>query len=201
MPALVHRIAFTLRIALKRLAYEGCGRDRWQQPDHVVSALGLAPGMSIADLGSGLGYFTFRFASAAGESGVVYAVDTDADLRQLIAERAQQRGIRNIWTIEASENDPGLREPVDLIFLSNVYHHLPRPRDYFGHVIRCLRPGGRVAILEAKPSGLLRFLGHATPPDEIRTEMEAAGYHLVSTRADLARQSLQVFAPYPGERP
>jgi len=94
----VHQLARTLRIALKRLAFEGIGRDGWQKPDLVLSRLSLIPGMRVADLGSGLGYFTFRLAAAVGGSGVVYAVDTDAELREEIGKQARARGLRNIRT-------------------------------------------------------------------------------------------------------
>jgi predicted methyltransferase len=64
-----------LRVALKRFAVSGPGRDHWQHPDRVAGALGLHPGDRAADLGSGGGYFTYRLARAVGPSGAVYAVD------------------------------------------------------------------------------------------------------------------------------
>ena len=62
---------------LKRSAYDGFGRDGWQQPDRVIEALALEPGARVADLGAGGGYFTFRLADATGPDGLVYAVDVD----------------------------------------------------------------------------------------------------------------------------
>src|SRR5215218_8079306 len=81
------------RIAGKRFAYSGFGRDRWQQPDRVVAELGLGPGDRVADLGAGGGYFTFRLARAVGPSGVVYAVDTDRDMPAALAARAVKQGL------------------------------------------------------------------------------------------------------------
>jgi SAM-dependent methyltransferase len=90
--------------------------------------------------------------------------------------------------------DPGLAaDSVDLIFLANVFHHLPKPDVYFAGARRVLRPGGRVAIIEVAEDGFPR--GHATSPEEIAEQMAAAGYALVEQHPFLDRQSFQVFAP------
>src|SRR5262249_8042116 len=70
---------------MKRFAYEGFLRDRWQHPERVIASLGLQPGAAVADLGSGGGYFTFRLARAVGPTGKVYAADVDQDLNDYIA--------------------------------------------------------------------------------------------------------------------
>src|SRR3990172_9550282 len=90
---------------LKRCAYEGWGRDEWQQPERVVEALGLEPGARVADLGSGGGYFTFRLARAVGPTGKVYAVDVDEDLNAYVAERAREEGHANVETVLAEYTD------------------------------------------------------------------------------------------------
>ena len=81
---------------LKRLAYEEPGRDRWQQPERVVESLGLEPGTSVADIGSGGGYFAFRLAAAVGTSGRVYAVDLDDGLRDRTRRGRRRRREREI---------------------------------------------------------------------------------------------------------
>src|SRR5262245_53792485 len=75
-------------VTLKRLAYEGFGRDRWQQPDKVIESLSIADGGRVADLGCGGGYFTFRLARAVGSGGKVYAVDVDADMTEYVSKEA-----------------------------------------------------------------------------------------------------------------
>src|SRR4030095_12939357 len=100
MPS-VDRIAATMVLALfcagctslKRWAYEGWGRDRWQQPDGVIEALRLRPGDRVADLGSGGGYFTFRLAKAVGPTGHVYAVDVDEGVDDYIVGTVQHGGV------------------------------------------------------------------------------------------------------------
>ena len=175
----------------KRVMYEGFGRDEWQQPDRVVSDLALAPGASVADLGSGGGYFTFRLARAVGPSGRVYAVDVDRGMNEHVAGAADEQGLANVTTVLAAADDPRLPEPVDLVFTSNTYHHLENSAAYFRAVReRHLAPGGRVAIVEYRPD----VTGHSTARETIVQEMTAAGFRLVKAFDYLERQHFLVFA-------
>ena len=70
-------LAFAGCTTLKRYAYEGFNRDKWQKPEEVIRALRIQPGQVVADLGSGSGYFTFRLARAVDPGGKVYAVDVE----------------------------------------------------------------------------------------------------------------------------
>jgi predicted methyltransferase len=176
--------------ALKRCAYEGFGRDRWQQPDRVVADLALAPGARVADLGAGGGYFTFRLARAVGPSGVVYAADVDPDMVEYLAEQAAKQGQGNIHPVLAATADPRLPERVNLVFTSNTYHHLERRVVYFGALReRALAPGGRVAIVEFRPE----VTSHATARETIEQEMTAAGFRLEKSFDYLERQHFLVF--------
>jgi arsenite methyltransferase len=183
------------RAAIKRRLYEGFGRDRWQHADEVVGALGLGSGASVADLGAGGGYFTFRLADAVGPTGRVYAVDVDDDLQAYVAAEARSRGATNVETIRGDANDPRLPVPVDLLFSSDAYHHLANRTAYFAGARRYLRPGGRAAIIDHVPQGLFAgWLGHGTAGEVIRREMEEAGFRL-TTDLDLLRptQNFLVF--------
>ena len=137
---------------LKRAMYEPGDRDGWQQPERVILSLGLSGGERIADLGSGGGYFSFRFARAVGPKGVVYAVDVDAGMNDLVLADALEQGLMNVVTVLAADDDPRLPEPVDWLFTSNTYHHLDDRPAYYTRVRESyLRPGGRVAILDFSP--------------------------------------------------
>ena len=183
----------SLGVALKRFLYEGIGRDKWQRPDRVMDVLGLKPGNDVADLGSGAGYFTFRLARAVSPGGDVFAVDTDQELLRAISRRAAQDGLHNIETV-ASDDGLVLPHPVDLIFLSNVYHHLPEQTRYFADARAVLKPRGRVAIIESRPVGLLAgVFGHATDPALIRKAMAGAGYELETSHDFVDRHSFQIF--------
>ena len=175
---------------LKRLVYETPGRDTWAQPDRVVDALGLVEGQSVADIGSGGGYFTFRLAEAVGETGRVYAVDVDSAMLAYVAAQAEARELPQIETVNAPKDGPGLGAgAVDLIFLSNVFHHLPEQDRYFTVARDTLRPGGRVAIIEAQSR-----IPHFAKPEEIDAAMQAAGFELVETPDFLERQAFRIYA-------
>lgn len=181
---------------LKRLAYEGLGRDDWQQPERVINTLGIQPGEDIADLGAGGGYFTFRLAEATGSSGTVYAADLDRGMVDYLNQRAQEDGYKNIKAILSESDDPLLpQQGVDLIFSCNTYHHLKKRVDYFTNMSKYLRDGGRVAIIDfAGKTWVQRLLGHITPVEIIKFEMEAAGYRLKDEHDFLSKQGFLVFS-------
>lgn len=182
--------------ALKRYAYEGFGRDGWQKPDEVVAALALRAGDRVADLGSGGGYFTLRFSRAVGPAGKVHAVEVDRDMLEDFAERAKRDGYQNIEPILARYDDPLLPEPgVDLIFTSNVYHHIEDRVKYFANAARYLRPGGRVAIVDFDGRHwTASFFGHYTPVEVVKKEMQEAGYRLEREFDFLDRQAFLVYS-------
>lgn len=182
---------------LKQCAYAGINRDEWQQPQKVIAALKIQPGASVADLGSGGGYFTFRLAEAVGPSGKVYAVDIDRDMVDLIAERATKEERSNVEVILARPEDPSLpKAGVDLIFTSNTYHHIEDRVAYFANLRKYLRRNGRVAIIEFDRRGWLEgLLRHYTPSEFIKREMEQAGYMLQQEFDFLNRQSFLIFVP------
>jgi tRNA A58 N-methylase Trm61 len=162
---------------LRRLGYGGFGRDSWQQPDRVVESLALSPGAHVADLGAGGGYFTWRLATAVGGSGRVYAIDVDPDMTSHLAEQSGDKGYPNVQPILAEFDDPLIPEAgVDLIFTCNTYHHLEAREEYFRGAAK-----------------FQRLFPHFTAPEEIRAEMEAAGYQRVAAFDFLGRQSFQVF--------
>jgi ubiquinone/menaquinone biosynthesis C-methylase UbiE len=185
------------RAWLKRAAYSGFGRDRWQHPTEVISALQIQPGACIAEIGSGGGYFTFRLAAAVGRSGKVYAVDVDPDLVDDVAAGARQRAIDNIEPVLADAADPHLQaSSIDLVFTSNAYHHLSDRAGYFRRLRRCLKPDGHVAIIDSNGAGWFHALfGHWTPAGVIESEMRTAGYRLEQAHSIVPEQNFLIFAP------
>jgi arsenite methyltransferase len=181
--------------SLSRAFMNASWRDRWQKPEAVIQSLSLKPGDHVADLGAGGGYFTFRLADAVGPGGKVYAVDIHAGNLTYIARRAKERGYTNIETVLAQYDDPSLPEhSIDLIFTCNVYHHLEDRSDYFKSAAVSLRPGGRVVIIDLNGNSWIhRLFGHWTAEETSRSEMEAAGYSLMSEFDFLSRQTFQVF--------
>jgi len=183
--------------AWKRFQYEGFGRDSWQKPDEVIALLGLGEGDRVADIGAGGGYFTFRFADAVGASGRVYAVDVDDTLIAYLEERVADEGHVNISVVRGEFEDPKLPDgEIDLVFLTNTYHHIEGRPDYFRRVLTDLAPNGRVAIVELdERSWFPRVSGHFSAADQILAEMGEAGYRLDARHDVLDRQSFLIFEP------
>ncbi len=199
------RIALTLWVCLvvssgcgelKRFGYEGFDRDRWQHPDRVIASLDLDPGDRVADLGAGGGYFSFRLADAVGPSGVVYAVDVDSDMTELLTRRVADGGYENVEVILAELHDPLLPDgKIDLLFTSNTYHHIQDRVAYFTNLRRDLKPDGRVAVIELNGSSwFARTFGHETALETIVEEMVEAGYRLDRHFDFLERQHFAIFS-------
>jgi ubiquinone/menaquinone biosynthesis C-methylase UbiE len=171
-------------------------RDAWQKPKEVVEKLAIVPGSRVADLGAGGGYFTWYLAGAAGPEGTVYAVDIDETGLSIIKKEMHARGIRNVIPIHGEPDDAKLPRPVDLVFSCDTYHHMKDRVDYFKSLARSLNANGRVAILDFHPHGFFSgILGHGTAAEEVRREMEAAGYRRIDDFDIVERQHFQVFSP------
>jgi len=180
--------------SFKVWAYQGGDRGEWQKPLAVVASLQLHKGDSVADLGAGGGYFTFRLADEVGPIGKVYAVDVDSDMIAYLKEQVAAQDRKNIEVVRGRYDDPMLPEKVDLIFTSNTYHHIDDPTEYFRDARKYLRPGGRVAILDLNDKTWFPYLfGHYTPAAVIEKEMAKAGYMLEVKLDFVDRQSFQVF--------
>lgn len=170
-------------------------RDVWQKPQGVVEKLSIARGARVADLGAGGGYFTWHLAKAVGARGTVYAVDTKESSINMIIKEMVARGTPNVRPVRAEPHDPRLPEPVDLVFSCDGYHDMNDRVDYFRSLISSLRPGGRVAILDFHPRGFFSgMFGHRIEKEEVRREMEAAGYQLTNDYDIIDRQHFQIFA-------
>jgi ubiquinone/menaquinone biosynthesis C-methylase UbiE len=180
------------------LAYQhmnSSSRDAWQKPRDVVERLAIAPGSRVADLGAGGGYFTWHLANAVGPQGIIYAVDIDETGLALIVKEMGSRGITNVKTVRAEVSDAKLPEPVDLVFSCDTYHHMTDRVSYFQSLARSLTADGRVAILDFHPHGFFSgLLGHGTAEEDVRREMEAAGYRLEGEFNIVESQHFQLFS-------
>jgi len=176
-------------------------RDRDQKPSQVVQALALKPGMAVADLGAGSGYFTRRFAEAVTNSGKVYAIDVEQDMLTYAKESLEhQHSPVTTEFILARPDSPKLpTASVDLIFLCNVYHHLEDRSTYFSNVRSALKSGGRVAIIDFyhdQRSGNVGFpRRHLVARETTIAEMTEAGFKLTKEHSFLERQYFLEFVP------
>lgn len=175
---------------------EDPAREAWQQPDQIVYNLDLRPDAEIAEIGAGSGYFTMRLAKAIGPAGRVYAVDVDQKMLDYIDRRAEGEKIENIQTILAEPNDPRLgSESVDAIFICDTLHHIQHRQRYYPLLVRALRSGGRLVVVDFHKRKL-----PVGPPVEMKIdrrtcvkEIQTAGFRLIQEFTFLKYQYFLIF--------
>jgi ubiquinone/menaquinone biosynthesis C-methylase UbiE len=129
--------------------FDDPGRDAWQKPSVVVEKLGLHPGMRVADLGAGTGYFSRYLAQVVAPGGTVFAVDTEPKLVAYLRDRAERERTDNVVPVLASADNPRLPEKgIDLVLIVDTYHHLDDRLAYLRRLGRVLAPGGHVAVID-----------------------------------------------------
>jgi predicted methyltransferase len=183
-------------LAARIATFERPGRDEWQKPVEVIEALHLQPGMAIADIGAGSGYFTRRFSKAVGPAGKVYAVDIDAQILGYLKEKAEHEHLTNITTIVSQPEDPLLpAHSVDLAFFCDTTHHIVNRVAIYRKVAKALKPGGRLVVIDDSPLAP----GHPHQADQLIPRWEAiqeaakAGFQQVGEFKFLRRQYFLVF--------
>ena len=107
---------------------EGPDRERWQQPDAIMDALGIHEGSSVADLGAGGGWFTVRLARRVGPNGRVYAQDIQKPMIESMERRIRREGLPNVTMVLGTDEDPKLPDPVDAVLIVGVYGELAASR-------------------------------------------------------------------------
>lgn len=142
------------------------------------------PGTIVADIGAGDGRYTFAAAGLVGAAGKVYATEIDATkLKELRAEVAKRK-VQNVIVVQSKEADTSLPAACcDAIFLRRVYHHLTKPAEFDAALVRSLKPGGRLGIIDFPPrSGLdpvegvpANRGGHGIPQKILIEELTTAG--------------------------
>jgi ubiquinone/menaquinone biosynthesis C-methylase UbiE len=168
-------------------------RDEWQKPHEVIQALALKPEDVIADIGSGTGYFAVRFAHMVPK-GRVYGVDTEPDMVKYLTERAKSMGLTNVTAVQAAADDPRLPEKVDLIIIVDTFHHIENRARYLRRLHDLLKPDGRIAIIDFRmdsPDGPPKSA--RSTPDQIKAELNGAGYAFVQEHNFLPKQYFLVF--------
>ena len=173
---------------------------RQSKADEILKALDIQAGQTIADLGSGGGFFTFFFAQLVGKKGTIYALDTQQDFLEFINTQATKQGLTNITTVHITGQSLLLpSHSIDLFFVRNVYHHLQERTSYFSELQHLLTTQGRIAIIEYSPQGsrisFHRRCGHNVPKEIIIEEMSNAGYEVSASFDFLPIQSFTVFTP------
>jgi ubiquinone/menaquinone biosynthesis C-methylase UbiE len=164
--------------------FEREGRDVYQHRDEVVAAVGLEPGMDVADIGTGTGFFTMLFAREVGPNGTVYAIDITRNFVEYVTETADELGLDNVKGIVNPIDSTNLEEnSIDVAFMAHTYHHFEYPFKMLESIADALRPDGVVVLVDAErvegvsPKFVLGMVraGKGTFTDEFRN----AGFELI----------------------
>ena len=152
------------------------GLNQRQPPLKVMDAIGLKPGMTIADIGAGQGRYTVWFSPRVGPHGMVYSNDIDPSALDHLRQRCKEQGLTNVKIVLGEVTDPELPAgAIDIAFMINVYHHLDKPVKLIRDTLACLAPGGVVAIVECDPNKDGFNPDHGTPRRTVLRQLEEAG--------------------------
>ena len=157
------------------------GRDAEERPETLINALEIPTGSTVAEIGSGTGYFTWRLATTTGPSGKVFAVDVQKAMLDRTSETVGKHQLSNVELVLGDEISPHLPSGAfDLIFIANAYHEFSNPRAMLAAVVQSLKRDGRLVVVEyaeGQPFGPLDKAERMTE-EQIRSEIEPAGFDL-----------------------
>lgn len=167
-------------------------RDRAGEAERVIALLGIGPGLQVADIGAGSGYYTVRLARRVGPTGHVFAEDIVPGYLDRLAGRVASEGLAGSVTLVRGEpHDPRLPpRSVDLALLVHMYHEIAQPYGLLWNLRPALRPGARLAVIDARKS----TERHGTPPDLLRCELAAVGYRQTAFHNLQENTYLAIFA-------
>ncbi len=173
-------------------------RDRAGEAADVMKRAGIAPGMTVADIGAGEGYYTIRLSTKVGKTGRVLAEDVIPDTTDQLAARVARQALDNISVQLGTVADPKLpADSFDRVLMIHMYHEIAQPYEFLWRMRPSLKPDGEVIVVDANRQ--TQF--HGTPPALLKCEFAAVGYSLVSlTDMPEAGGYLAAFRPV-GPRP
>jgi SAM-dependent methyltransferase len=171
-----------------------------EQPDQAIALLDIARGATVADIGAGNGYMTWRLAERVGPTGKVFANDIQPAMLVMLSRNMEQRKLKNVETVLGTFDDPKLpANAVDLVLLVDVYHEFSEPQKMLRRIREALKADGRLVLLEYRgedPSVPIRP-EHKMTVAQVRTELEPEGYRLDRVLEDLPRQHILIFKTTP----
>jgi SAM-dependent methyltransferase len=171
-------------------------REQEEEPDKAVAALEIAKGSTVADIGAGVGFFTWRLAEVVGPAGKVYANDIQPEMIRLLKKNINQRSLTNVEPVLGKFDDPKLpKGAIDLALLVDVYHEFSEPQKMLDRIRESLKPDGRLVLLEYRkedPKVPIK-LEHKMTVAEVKAEIEPQGYKLDKVLEILPLQHILIF--------
>ena len=147
-------------------------RDRVGEAEEVMELAGMRPGMSVADVGAGGGYYTIRLARIVGAKGRVLAEDIVSDTRDRLMDRVQRESLDNVAVKLGTPDDPTLpHASFDRVFLVHMYHEVASPYAFLWHLRDGVKPDGLVIVVDSKRP----IERHGIPPAQLKCEFAALG--------------------------
>ena len=167
-----------------------------ERPDLVLVALDLKPGMTVADVGAGTGFYSWRIAERVGTGGKVYAVEVQSEMLELLKREMSRHGSANVKATLGTVTDPRLpADALDVVLVVDVYHEFEYPYEMLTSIVRALKHGGRLAFVEYRgndPKVPIKPL-HTMTEAQVRKEASVHPLEWVKTVSDLPWQQVIVF--------
>ena len=177
-------------------------RERWEKSSQIVGSMKLKPGQTVADIGSGPGYFTFKFAEQVGKTGQVFAIDTVQAHLNYLTQVSQKHGINNIEPIKTEGNSIGLQpNQVDVAYMCSLYHiiyttSMEENKDQFVESIKtALKPDGRFVVVDNAlvDNTELPYQGPYIAEELIISQLKYYGFELVDRQVPIPQRYVLTF--------
>ncbi|MGB8167019.1 MAG: methyltransferase domain-containing protein [Chthoniobacteraceae bacterium] len=171
-------------------------REEEEKTDLMVEALKFREGEVVADIGCGSGYVSRKIAKKVGETGVVYGVDIQQEMLDLLAKRMAMFRINNVKPVMGTTTDPKLPPAsCDTMIMVDVYHEFDQPFEMMQSMVAALKPGGRIVLVEYRgedPTVPIKLV-HKLTEAQVKKEMAVQQLEFVETIGILPRQHIIIF--------
>ena len=173
-------------------------RDRAGEAEDVMELAGVKPGMSVADIGAGEGYYTVRLARVVGAKGRVLGEDIMPDIRDRLADRVQRERLDNVAVKLGTPDDPMLPpQSFDRVFMVHMYHEVESPYAFLWHMREGVKPNGLIVVVDSNRP----VKQHGIPPAQLKCELAAVGLEPVKFSmlhgGDVYLMAFRLAAPRP----
>ncbi|MDB6110650.1 MAG: Methyltransferase type 11 [Pedosphaera sp.] len=171
-------------------------REEEEKPSLLLDVLKLKRGDAVADIGAGTGYYTRRLAEKISTNGVVYAVEIQQEMLDILTNKMAGLQIHNVKPVLGTITDPHLSPAsIDLILMVDVYHEFDHPHAMVESMVKALKPGGRIVFVEFRgedPKVPIKPV-HKMTEKQVRKEMAAFPLEWVETLEVLPLQHIIIF--------
>ncbi len=177
-------------------------REEWEKTSKIIGVLNLKQGDTIADVGSGPGYYTFKFSQLVGEKGRVFAIDTVKEHLNYVNSVSQKYGIQNVETIQTGGDAIGVKaNQVNFAFLCSLYHNIyatareEERNSFIESIKQALKKDGTLIVVDnalVKDSEL-PYHGPYIAKELIIGQLKYYGFHLVKDYAFIPQRYILVF--------